>query len=337
MSYINNIHPFRHRALYRLVESLVDTLIPFFNRTLIDLKAPGWQGQRLVVVEMGREPMTLRDPEPFRPPEQRMHNMMLNQQGYYLNDKGQFQDALFVDLKKEFWNIGVQFVLQMQDINLEPQSSDFPREEWHVQGQTNERICATAYYVYSTDNLSDKLPPTISFRARVNPDEADLANEAMTQPPYAPEVYGAEDGDPAVQDLGEITLREDRVVVFPNTFQVKINAFSTADASKSGHLRLLMLHLLDPNRRNMSTAMVPCQRRDWWADDIRRRTPSFWRLPREIFDMIIESVDEFPISYKEAERTAREFRLERKAYQQRQTQAMIHCTEWDFGHYHYHE
>ncbi|KAI4088586.1 MAG: hypothetical protein L6R37_008177 [Teloschistes peruensis] len=334
MSYINNIHPMRHHAFYRLVESLVDVLIPFFNRTLLDLKAPGWQKQRLVLVEMGREPMLLRDPEPFRPPEQRMHNMMLNQQGYYLNDKGQFQDALFVDLKKEFWNIGVQFVLQMQDIDLKPHDSDFPGEEWHVQGQTNERICATAYYVYSTDNLSDELNPTISFRARVNPGEADLANGAMTQPPYAPEVYGAEDGSPAVQNFGEITLREDRAVVFPNTFQVKINAFSTADTSRSGHLRILMLHLLDPNRRNMSTGMVPCQRRDWWADEMRQRTPSLWRLPREIFDKIIELVDDYPISYKEAERTAQEFRHERKEYQQRQTEAMMDCMEWDFGHYH---
>ncbi|KAL9588460.1 MAG: hypothetical protein Q9203_002730 [Teloschistes exilis] len=134
MSYINNVHPKRHHAFYRLVESHVDVLIPFFNRTLIDLKAPGWQKQRLVLVEMGSEPMLLRNPEPFRPPEQRMHKMMLNQQGWYLNDNGQFQNAFFVDLKNEFWNVGVQLVLQMQDIDLEPQYPDFDGEEWHVQG-----------------------------------------------------------------------------------------------------------------------------------------------------------------------------------------------------------
>ena len=333
-SYINNVHPVCHYEFYGLIESFVDVLIPFFNRTLIDLKAPGWQRQRIVLVEMGREPMILREPEPFRPPEQRMHNMMLNQQGWYLNAEGQFPDAFFVDLKKEFWNIGVQFVLQMQDIDLDARDSDFHGENWHVQGQTNERICATAYYVYSADNLSEKLPPTLSFRARVNPGDADLANGAMSEPPYAPEVYGAEDGSPAVQDFGKITLREDRVVVFPNTFQVRINAFSTADASKDGHLRLMMLHLLDPNRRNMSTAMVPCQRRDWWADEIRRKCPNFWRLPREVFDSIIDSVDEYPISHEEAEGTAQAFRHERQEYQELQTRAMMNCIEWDFGHYH---
>ena len=334
MSYINNVHPVHHQAFYGLIESFVDVLIPFFNRTLIDLKAPGWQRQRIVLVEMGREPMLLREPEPFRPPEQRMHNMMLNQQGWYLNAEGQFPDAFFVDLKKEFWNIGVQFVLQMQNIDLDARDSTFHGEEWHVQGQTNERICATAYYVYSADNLSEKLPPTLSFRARVNPGDGDLANGAMSQPPYAPEVYGAEDGSPAVQNFGKITLREDRVVVFPNTFQVKINAFSTADTSKNGHLRLMVLHLLDPNRRNISTAMVPCQRRDWWADEIRRRCPSFWRLPREVFDSIIDMVDEYPISHEEADRTAQAFRHERQEYQERQTKAMMNCIEWDFGHYH---
>ena len=326
VSYINNVHPVHHRALYRLTESLIDVLIPFFNRTLIDLKAPGWQRPRIVLVEMGREPMILREPRPFRPPEQRMHNMMQNQQGWYLNADGQFQDAFFVDLKKEFWNIGVQFVLQMQDIDLDPQDPDFEGEEWHVQGQTNERICATAYYVYSTDNLSEESPPTLSFRARIHPGDGDLANGAIWEPPYAPEVYGAEDGSPAVQDFGEITFREGRVVVFPNTFQVKINAFKTADTSESGHLRLLMLHLLDPNRRNMSTAMVPCQRRDWWADEIRQTNPTFWRLPREVFDLLIKSVNEYPISHEEAERTAQEFRHERKEYQKRQTKAMMVST-----------
>ena len=334
MSYINNVHPVNHRSLYTLIESLVDVLIPFFNRTLIDLKAPGWQRQRIVLVEMGREPMILREPQPFRPPEQRMHNMMLNQQGWYLNAEGQFPDAFFVDLKKEFWNIGVQFILQMQDIDLDTRDSEFHGEEWHVQGQTNERICATAYYVYSVENLSAKFPPTLSFRARVNPGDADLANGAMSRPPYAPEVYGAEDGSPAVQDFGKITLREDRVVVFPNTFQVKINAFSTADRAKKGHLRLLILHLLDPNRRSLSSAMVPCQRRDWWADEIRRKCPSLWRLPREVFDGIIDLVDEFPISHEEAERTAQAFRQERQEYQERQTKAMMNCIEWDFGQYH---
>jgi len=50
----------------------------------------------------------------------------------------------------------------------------------------------------------------------------------------------------------------------------------------------MIVHLIDPNRRVMSTSNVPCQRRDWWAHEIRRITPVLWRLPFEIFDQIID-------------------------------------------------
>ena len=67
--------------------------------------------------------------------------------------------------------------------------------------------------------------------------------------------------DPPNQKIGGVNLWEGRVVVFPNTFQTKMNPFSIADPSRPCHLRILTLHLVDPNRRAMSTAMVPCQRR----------------------------------------------------------------------------
>ena len=39
--YINNVHAFVHLVTYHTVEMLVDSLLPLFNPTLIDLKAPG--------------------------------------------------------------------------------------------------------------------------------------------------------------------------------------------------------------------------------------------------------------------------------------------------------
>lgn len=72
-------------------------------------------------------------------------------------------------------------------------------------------------------------------------------------------------------------------------FQTKINPFSLQDKSKPGQCKLMIVHLVDPNRRIMSTSNVPCRRRDWWAHDIRRNTPVLWRLPLEIFDQIIDT------------------------------------------------
>lgn len=38
----------------------------------------------------------------------------------------------------------------------------------------------------------------------------------------------------------------------------------------------------------MSTSMVPCQRQDWWAREIRQLVPVLRRLPVEIFERIVD-------------------------------------------------
>jgi len=58
--------------------------------------------------------------------------------------------------------------------------------------------------------------------------------------------------------------------------------------------------------------------------------PIFWRLPSEIFNLIVEMVDDYPISMEEALRMRREFEAEREAFRERHTQAMEEYDEWDF-------
>ena len=127
-SYINNVHPIIHFSFYQVVESLVDSLIPLFDQTLIDLKAPGYQNQRIHLADIRRTPVVDRDPGQFRPPEQRAYKQ-------WINDEGCYHDDIFVDLKREFWNFGLQMVLQMRDINLKADHPDYEGEEWRVQGQ----------------------------------------------------------------------------------------------------------------------------------------------------------------------------------------------------------
>ena len=80
----------------------------------------------------------------------------------------------------------------------------------------------------------------------------------------------------------------------------------------------------------MSTSMVPCQRRDWWASAVRMSVPSFLRLPSEIFDHIVENVEDYPISMEEGLKTRDEFKSERREFQKRHTDAMEEYEEWDF-------
>lgn len=93
---------------------------------------------------------------------------------------------------------------------------------------------------------------------------------------------------------------------------------------------MLTLHLVDPNRPIMSTAMIPCQRRDWWAHSVRSTCPVLSRLPIEIFDHVISYVDNIPISLAEGKRTRDEFKAERVEYRQKHTRAMEGYHEWIF-------
>ena len=118
-----------HSTMYSVTESLIDAFVPLFNRTIIDLKAPGYLNQRIHLVDFARDPFIQRDPDNFRPPEQQADESLLNH-------NGQYQNFMFVDLKKEFWNTGLQMVLHLRDINLCPEHPIYEGEEWHVQDQT---------------------------------------------------------------------------------------------------------------------------------------------------------------------------------------------------------
>lgn len=78
--------------------------------------------------------------------------------------------------------------------------------------------------------------------------------------------------------------------------------------------------------------MVPCQRRDWWAEAIRKNCGVLWRLPLEVFNAIVEKVDEdaYPISTREAERMREEMKEERERFRRNHTAAMEDYEEWDF-------
>ncbi|KAL8905735.1 MAG: hypothetical protein Q9207_002449 [Kuettlingeria erythrocarpa] len=154
---------------------------------------------------------------------------------------------------------------------------------------------------------------SLSFRHRCSSDDLKSLNSLTRTTKATEDVYGVEDLQPAVQEQGSVTIREGRVVGFPNVgdllvaptgqahrnkvFQTKINPIKLGHpGKKTGHLKLVFVHLIDPNRRIISTSMVPCQRRDWWAREIRQKVPVLRRLPVEISNAIIDDVGDFPVS-----------------------------------------
>lgn len=105
--------------MYYTVKRLIDSLVPLFKSTVIDLKAPGWQNQPIHLAMLGRGPMTQREPSPFTPPEQRALDWL---------DKRRYQDVIFMDMKKDIWNVGIQIVLELRGINLRPENFFGPHD-----------------------------------------------------------------------------------------------------------------------------------------------------------------------------------------------------------------
>jgi hypothetical protein len=163
------------------------------------------------------------------------------------------------------------------------------------EGALNEHICATALFYYDSENIE---PNFLEFRQHI--DAQDMVSRPSQHEWEAAEaMFGVENEGSAVQPLGKISTRPGRWIAFPNVMQHRVGQFGLADPTKPGHRKILAMFLVDPHIKILSTANVPPQRVDWWADEVRKISP-FASLPVELFDRIIDVVDDFPIAWDEA-------------------------------------
>lgn len=90
-----------------------------------------------------------------------------------------------------------------------------------------------------------------------------------------------------------------RWLAFPNVLQHRVGSFGLQDPFEPGHRKILAMFLVDPHIKILSTANVPPQRLDWWAVEVRQIKP-FDSLPVELFERIVDHVDDFPIHWDAA-------------------------------------
>ena len=101
--------------------------------------------------------------------------------------------------------------------------------------------------------------------------------------------------------------------MFPNVLQHRVLPFKLADATKPGHRKLLALSLVDPNVKIPSTANIPPQQRQHWAQKIDE-IGALSILPPELRDCVYDEL-EFPLSLEQAKRVREELMEERKVQQ----------------------
>ncbi|ROW11546.1 hypothetical protein VMCG_01299 [Cytospora schulzeri] len=162
----------------------------------------------------------------------------------------------------------LQVIVKMASIELTPENPEFPAGGWHIEGQINESICATALYYLDSENVTDS---SLSFRMHTSYDQWALQKKVGQDRYHWLECcYGTSlgNGGVCIQNYGSVQTPEGRLLAFPNVYQHRVSPFKLADPTKPGHRRFIALWLVDPHRRIVSTANVPPQQQDWWTESV---------------------------------------------------------------------
>ncbi|GJJ73235.1 hypothetical protein EMPS_05593 [Entomortierella parvispora] len=308
-SYINNLHPIEHKALYPVLEEILEYFMPMFGEVLAEMRVISRKKRRLTadpydwyeIPEAFKVPYSERDeasydaedewcrirtPKPVSVPE------------FVAPPVVEPYDLKAVDLQP------LQVIVKLANIELTPENPRYEGGAWHVEGMANEDIVATGIYYYHSENVTET---RLNFRIAVEePDyeQSDVRGcEAM---------YGLTDGGPLVQNLDGIITKQDRCIAFPNIYQHQVQPFELEDKTRPGTRQILVFFLINPQQSILSTSEVPPQQKDWimgggFVDEVEKR------LPAELVEQVEEQMD-WPMSMAEAKNHRLDLMKERKFF-----------------------
>ncbi|KAF2002419.1 hypothetical protein P154DRAFT_488386 [Amniculicola lignicola CBS 123094] len=321
-SYINNLHPTRYPDIYRSIEKLIDISIPAWEQCLamVDNRdnGPGRGCPRIGLIDDPDD----ETPENWIPSDpEEMADVEIDWEddrykGEYDPEDGDeveckwrmlrkpripeptFEDVDYTPkpeqlLKMKYSKSGLQVIVKMASIELTPEKPEFPVGGWHIEGQMNEHIAATALFYLDSDNITDS---NLSFRMQTSAYMEDDISISQDGYHWLQHVYGTGFGggsSPCLQNYGSVETRQGRLLAFPNVFQHRVSPFKLSDPTKPGHRRFIALWLVDPARRIISTANVPPQQQDWWVesifgDTVESRAAAMSKLPAELVVLLKE-------------------------------------------------
>ncbi len=154
-SYINNLHPQKHKELYNVVEDVITRTIPLWNTTLTPLRADRWGSTRIPFdgpsfypIPSQKLPRQKNDEDAldfeFRKEDWIRANRKVIQPepGTFTppivpaeQPSEEFQPDKTVDLKRDYGHRGLQVIVKLANIHLTPEKSSYPGGSWHVEGQ----------------------------------------------------------------------------------------------------------------------------------------------------------------------------------------------------------
>lgn len=296
-SYINNLHPIWHRDLYPILGQVFEDCVPALEHTL----GAFLSGQLRRIEPMGHSNGYYSDEEPD-----------------FEDENGEWDDDLWeqwqenrvpapnnppeevIKMTKEFEARGktLNVITKLANIHLTPENPSYPGGTWHVEGTINENIVATVLYYYDVENVTES---RLAFRTAMSDPEYEQSDDRGVR-----FVFGIEDEQVMVMELGSVEAKEDRVVVFPNINQHQVQPFELADKTKPGHRKIVCFFICDPHDKKVhTTARVPPQNSAWWGEKVRS-IGLLDKLPDELFNKVLDAHDDYPWSLQ----AAKEVRLD---------------------------
>lgn len=363
-SYINNLHPVQDAPLYSIIEKLIEKSLPawdiVFRSTNNAFEISRFQRIKAIKYRCS-VPEVCRDTcEPDNRPggpqdddseyteeSQRLdqewwdatHELLLPEpsldedhlvklQASHVRDKGFFKRDLPTSNPIAMVGMDVpriQVIVKMANIHLTPEKPTYEGSPWQIEGQSIERICATALFCYDSDNIADT---PISFRTQ---GDREILSEYLHYISHdllsIERVFAMEIRGTRLQEIGSVLTREGRAIFYPNVYQNRLGPFELADKTRPGHCKMLALFLVDPMIPIISTANIPPQQRDWWLEKFAD-LPLARNLPPELWHQINENID-FPIDKETARKTREQLTSERSEIN-KEINEKWRTLDWDF-------
>lgn len=137
LSYINNAHPVKHRALYDVVEKILAQTIPMWEQSLSDIRWDdriSYTGNVEYVDDGTTEPEL---PGPYTDEHGEILSAWYSSRKIVLPEPGEFrvreiQKAQFL---KQFPEGKIQVIVKLATIELTPEKPEYGGGTWHIEGQ----------------------------------------------------------------------------------------------------------------------------------------------------------------------------------------------------------
>jgi hypothetical protein len=139
LSYINNAHPVKHRALYDVVEKILAQTIPLWEQSLSEKE---WRSERISYtgdVEYEDDGTT----EPELSPGDNEDEHFENLSAWYSSRKivvpepGEFKirEMKKAEFSEHFPERKIQVIVKLANIELTPEKPEYEGGTWHIEGQ----------------------------------------------------------------------------------------------------------------------------------------------------------------------------------------------------------